>query len=129
PAPDPTMRQMLRTALFATCLALCGCASADGFWVELAGERYTVEVAVDEAARARADVPRLAARRPRHALHPRSRGAAGLLDEEHPDRAGHPVLRQRTGTGVAATRRAAMLGRQRLSAVPQPPAGALRARA
>ncbi|TWT19714.1 DUF192 domain-containing protein [Luteimonas wenzhouensis] len=47
------MRQMLRTALFATCLALCGCASADGFWVELAGERYTVEVAVDEAARAR----------------------------------------------------------------------------
>ena len=34
-------------------LALSGCASADGDWVELAGHRYAVEVADDDAERAR----------------------------------------------------------------------------
>lgn len=34
-------------------LSLCGCASAGAPWVELAGERYTVEVADDGAERAR----------------------------------------------------------------------------
>ena len=34
-------------------LSLSGCASADGDWVELAGHRYTVEVADDDAERAR----------------------------------------------------------------------------
>jgi uncharacterized membrane protein (UPF0127 family) len=34
-------------------LALCGCASADAQWVELAGQRYVVEVADDEDERAR----------------------------------------------------------------------------
>jgi uncharacterized membrane protein (UPF0127 family) len=40
----------------ATCavLLLSGCASAGGnHWVELAGQRYTVELALDEASRAR----------------------------------------------------------------------------
>ncbi|MFC0679984.1 DUF192 domain-containing protein [Lysobacter korlensis] len=34
-------------------LVLAGCASGSGNWVELAGERYTVEVADDDAERAR----------------------------------------------------------------------------
>ncbi|GHA81158.1 hypothetical protein GCM10007067_19170 [Lysobacter bugurensis] len=34
-------------------LGLAGCASGSGTWVELAGERYTVEIADDEAERAR----------------------------------------------------------------------------
>ena len=34
-------------------LSLSGCASADGDWVELAGYRYAVEVADDDAERAR----------------------------------------------------------------------------
>ena len=34
-------------------LSLSGCASADAPWVELAGARYTVEVANDDAERAR----------------------------------------------------------------------------
>lgn len=34
-------------------LALSGCASASGDWVELAGHRYAVEVADDDAERAR----------------------------------------------------------------------------
>lgn len=34
-------------------LVLTGCASGSGLWVELAGERYTVEVADDDAERAR----------------------------------------------------------------------------
>ncbi|MDO5506560.1 MAG: DUF192 domain-containing protein [Pseudoxanthomonas suwonensis] len=38
-------------ALFAT--PLSGCASDGGHWVEVAGERYAVEVAADDAARAR----------------------------------------------------------------------------
>ena len=40
--------------LVACCgLALAGCASASGPWVELGGQRYTVEVADDHAERAR----------------------------------------------------------------------------
>lgn len=38
--------------LFAAC-SLSACASARGPWVELAGQRYTVEVADDDAERAR----------------------------------------------------------------------------
>lgn len=34
-------------------LLLGGCASADGLWVEVGGERYVVEVADDDAERAR----------------------------------------------------------------------------
>lgn len=45
----PTLR-----LLTACCgLALAGCASGSGLWVELAGERYAVEVADDQAERAR----------------------------------------------------------------------------
>lgn len=41
-------------ALFAAFLAAAtGCASADESWVELAGQRYTVEIADDDAERAR----------------------------------------------------------------------------
>ena len=39
--------------LFACSLLLGGCASAGGPWVELAGQRYSVEVADDDAERAR----------------------------------------------------------------------------
>ncbi len=39
--------------LAALLLVVAGCASASGSWVELAGQRYTVEVAADDAARAR----------------------------------------------------------------------------
>jgi uncharacterized protein len=42
--------QMLMAALG---LSLAGCASGSGTWVELAGERYTVEIADDDAERAR----------------------------------------------------------------------------
>ena len=38
--------------LLVTC-SLCACASAGGPWVELAGHRYTIEVANDDAERAR----------------------------------------------------------------------------
>lgn len=46
---------MSRVRLLIVCcgLALGGCASANGSWVELAGERYSVEVADDNAERAR----------------------------------------------------------------------------
>lgn len=42
----------LRPLLFAV-LLLSGCASASGPWVEVGGQRYTVEIADDEAERAR----------------------------------------------------------------------------
>ncbi|MFD0740009.1 DUF192 domain-containing protein [Lysobacter koreensis] len=46
---------MLRTRLLlAFCgLTLAGCASGNGLWVELGGQRYAVEVADDDAERAR----------------------------------------------------------------------------
>lgn len=47
------MPTVLRLALFVLCLSLCACASAGGSWVELAGQRYAVEVADDDAERAR----------------------------------------------------------------------------
>ena len=37
----------------AAAMALSGCASGNGTWVELAGQRYVVEVADDDAERAR----------------------------------------------------------------------------
>ena len=47
------MRTGLRLALFVLCLSLCACARAGGNWVELGGQRYAVEVADDDAERAR----------------------------------------------------------------------------
>lgn len=43
----------LRLLCISALLLLSGCASAGGPWVELAGQRYRVEVADDDAARAR----------------------------------------------------------------------------
>lgn len=43
----------LRPLLLAMLLLLSGCASAGGQWVELAGQRYNVEIADDDAERAR----------------------------------------------------------------------------
>ena len=39
--------------LLGALLAVCGCASAGSPWVELAGKRYSVEIADDDAERAR----------------------------------------------------------------------------
>ena len=45
---------LLRALFLSSLLALAGCASAGGaHWVELAGTRYQVEVAQDDASRAR----------------------------------------------------------------------------
>ncbi len=45
---------LLRTLLISALLVLSGCASAGGtHWVELAGARYQVELAQDDASRAR----------------------------------------------------------------------------
>jgi uncharacterized protein len=46
------MRSLLPAFLGALTLFCGGCASAGGSWVELAGERYIVEVANDDAERA-----------------------------------------------------------------------------
>ena len=43
----------LATCLVATSLLLAGCASASGPWVELGGHRYSIEIADDDAERAR----------------------------------------------------------------------------
>jgi len=43
----------LATCLVATSLLLAGCASASGPWVELGGQRYSIEIADDDAERAR----------------------------------------------------------------------------
>lgn len=43
----------VRLLLACLLLALAGCASTGGHWVELAGTRYQVEVAQDDASRAR----------------------------------------------------------------------------
>ena len=42
----------LAASILATSLLLAGCASASGPWVELSGQRYTVEIADDDAERA-----------------------------------------------------------------------------
>lgn len=46
---------MSRLRVLMTCcgLALAGCASGNGLWVEIGGQRYAVEVADDDAERAR----------------------------------------------------------------------------
>ena len=48
------MHRFAQTAAAAALLLLCsGCASAEGSWVELGGKRYQVEIADDDAERAR----------------------------------------------------------------------------
>jgi uncharacterized protein len=47
------LQNALKAAVTATGLLLAGCASGSGLWVELGGERYAVEVADDNAERAR----------------------------------------------------------------------------
>jgi uncharacterized membrane protein (UPF0127 family) len=49
---DSTMMR-LRLLGAAAAMTLSGCASGNGAWVELAGQRYVVEVADDDAERAR----------------------------------------------------------------------------
>jgi len=44
---------LFRLLVLVSALALGGCASASGHWVELGGQRYQVELAQDEASRAR----------------------------------------------------------------------------
>lgn len=46
-------RPLLRLAALTLAALLSSCASAGTQWVELAGQRYTVEVAADDASRAR----------------------------------------------------------------------------
>ena len=43
----------LRMLLIVCGLALAGCASGNGLWVELGGQRYAIEIADDDAERAR----------------------------------------------------------------------------
>lgn len=47
------MNTLLRSGFLSLLLLLSGCASAGGHWVELAGQRYQVELAQDDATRAR----------------------------------------------------------------------------
>lgn len=47
------MNPLLRLAALALLFLLSGCASAGGSWVELDGQRYRVEIAQDDATRAR----------------------------------------------------------------------------
>ncbi len=47
------MTSPLRLAALALLFLLSGCASAGGKWVELGGQRYQVEIAQDDATRAR----------------------------------------------------------------------------
>ncbi|MFT4247213.1 MAG: DUF192 domain-containing protein [Pseudomonas sp.] len=47
------MNALLRACLVCLLLLASGCASAGGQWVELAGQRYRVELAQDDATRAR----------------------------------------------------------------------------
>ncbi|HVJ37502.1 MAG TPA: DUF192 domain-containing protein [Stenotrophomonas sp.] len=44
---------LLRLLVLVSAFALGGCASAGGHWVELGGQRYQVELAQDDATRAR----------------------------------------------------------------------------
>jgi uncharacterized membrane protein (UPF0127 family) len=47
------MNALLRAGFLSLLLLIGGCASAGGTWVELGGQRYQVELAQDDAARAR----------------------------------------------------------------------------
>ena len=47
------MRPLTAAILSASLLLLAGCASASGPWVELNGKRYSIEIADDDAERAR----------------------------------------------------------------------------
>ena len=47
------MNTLLRLCLLSLTLLTAGCANANGSWVELAGQRYQVELAQDPATRAR----------------------------------------------------------------------------
>lgn len=51
--PDTTMSPIRRATVLALFLLLGGCASTGSHWVELAGTRYRVELAQDDATRAR----------------------------------------------------------------------------
>ena len=44
---------VIRSAVLGSCLLAAGCASGSDLWVELGGSRYTVEIADDNAERAR----------------------------------------------------------------------------
>jgi len=46
-------RSAMRVTIAACGLLLAGCASGDGLWVEVGGQRYTVEIADDNSERAR----------------------------------------------------------------------------
>lgn len=50
PMPNVSIMRLMTACLG---LLLAGCATGSGLWVEVAGERYTVEVAADDEARAR----------------------------------------------------------------------------
>src|SRR5690625_5115089 len=98
-------------ALIMTALSAC---HAAGPWVEINGQRIGVEIADDNASRAKGlmfrdslgknsgmqnisplarlaltDVSRFAGQKQRHAVHFRARGATRILDEEHPHSARH----------------------------------------
>jgi uncharacterized membrane protein (UPF0127 family) len=47
------MMSAMRVLLVFCGLALAGCASGNGMWVELGGQRYAIEIADDDAERAR----------------------------------------------------------------------------
>lgn len=53
PSLNTPSRRLPRLAAACALLLLAGCASADRAWVELAGHRYDIEVADDEAERTR----------------------------------------------------------------------------
>ncbi|TKS52739.1 DUF192 domain-containing protein [Luteimonas yindakuii] len=71
-----SLRTLLRIAASCLVLMATACASAGGRWVELAGERYAVEIAADDASRARGLMFRDSM--------PRDHGMLFIHDEEAP---------------------------------------------
>jgi uncharacterized membrane protein (UPF0127 family) len=53
PSFDAAAMNLFRLLVLVSAFALGGCASAGGHWVELGGQRYQVELAQDDATRAR----------------------------------------------------------------------------